>query len=101
MNKVNLFIASPALCGLILLVVSMIDLALFKDGVVPVRAMLAWELLLVLTCWALALSVFIFSLGLLFLRQWKRLAFSTLSVLAMFAFYITAGVNGAAFLNAT
>lgn len=79
----------------------MIDLALFKEGLLSVRVMLAWELLLVLTCWVLAFSVFAVSLGLLFRRQWSRAAFSVASVLAMLVFYTIAGVNGAAFLNAT
>ncbi|MDR3055045.1 MAG: hypothetical protein LBU53_06545 [Zoogloeaceae bacterium] len=101
MNEKNLFIASPALSGLILLAVSLVDLALFKNGVVSVRTILTWELLLLLACLVVAFSVFIFSIGLLFLRQWSMVIFSMLSVLVMFAFIITAGVNGAAFLNAT
>jgi hypothetical protein len=101
MRKEVFFILSPAFTGLMLFVVSQVDIVLFKRGILELRTFLAWEILLFLACLILMIAALGFSVKSVIQHKWQNATFSLLSIVVTCVFIVIAAINGAAFVNAT
>ena len=101
MNKKRLLVWIPSFIGIILLDLSQIDLYLFKQGVLDVRTILGWELVLVLSGLLSAVVISIFGIVFLFKKNWLLAFQSFISPVLVMVCFTIGGVVGAAYLNAT
>ncbi|MGO3451170.1 MAG: hypothetical protein ACTIM4_07755 [Marinomonas sp.] len=101
MNLRNLLIWSPTLIGVILLFVSRVDLYLFSSGVLDVRTMLGWELVLVLLGFISSVAVFSYGIYSLFKKHWALAVKALINPVVFLVFFAVGGAFGATYLNAT
>jgi hypothetical protein len=99
--KTGIFIWSPAFTGALLLLVSQIDLILFKAEILGVRTMLTWELVLVLVGLIGGVIVLIYGVACLFRKKWSLAMQALLSPLVFLILFGLGGSLGGAYLNAT
>ena len=98
-RKIVLFI--PAILGIVLLVVSFIDILLFNSGYTLVRAMLTRELPIVLLGFGSTGVISLYMLVLLLQRNWKAAAMACASSVIFTICFVLGGIFGGAYLNAT
>lgn len=101
MKKTDLLIWIPAVIGVLLLLVSYIDLQQLNAGNIEPRAMLGREIPFVLSGVLSSIIIGIIFLVYLFKKKWGKAIQSIFSVLLFTVCFILGGVLGAAYLNAT
>ena len=101
MKRKVLLVWLPAFIGLVLLCVSQIDLYLFKQGILGVRIILSWEVVLVVAGLISSAVVFLFGIVCLFRKTWLIALQSFVSPFLFVIFFGVGGAMGAAYLNAT
>lgn len=101
MKKTYIALFLPALLGVLLLGLVLINLSLFDAGSITVRKMLALELPIVILGLISSLVVSVVSFVWLFKKQWKLFFGSLVSVFVFLLCFTIAGSQGGAFLNAT
>ncbi len=101
LNRFNLTISLPILFGLVLLLVTKIDLHQYSVQSVDVRTMLARELPIVLIGLVISVTVLLSSFYWLIKKQWRRVFLSILSPSLFVLCFMLSGAMGGAFLNAT
>jgi hypothetical protein len=101
MNRASIIIAVPALAGIVLLGVVMIDLHQFKSGDIAVRTMLGREVPLALIgIFGSAVSL-VLSVRCAIKGQWRSVLLSTAGILLFLICFVIAGLSGGAFIYAT
>ena len=101
MPRFQLIITStPAICGLLLLATSHLDLYLFQQGAITARQAVGHEFVF-LGIGFLAITIQLLA-GLIWLiqRRWKLALVGTASSITFLILVLIAGFGGAAFLNA-
>lgn len=101
MKKTYIALFLPALFGVLLLGLALINLNLYEAGSITVRKMLALELPVVILGLISSLIVSVVSFIWLLKKQWKLFFFSLISVFVFLLCFTIAGSQGGAFLNAT
>lgn len=101
MYKMTLITWSPTFLGLVLLIVSQIDLMLFSRGVIDVRTLLSWEILIVLAGLISSVIVFVFSIIHIIKRRWGLAIQSAFNSVAFLVLFSIGGALGGAYLNVT
>jgi len=91
----------PLFCGILLLALGLLDLSLFKKGIITARMAVGIELIPFL---AGILSSFLlagFSLLWLFKKQWLNALLAVLSIISFAVLFAIAGAQGIAIIYAT
>jgi len=101
MNKSKLIIWLPVFLGVILLIVTKIDLYQFHNQSIEVRVMLSREVPIVFIGLQLSFIIFFSSIYWLIKKQWGVAVQSIISPLLFMVLFGVGGVIGGAFLNAT
>ncbi len=101
MNLKKRLIWSPTIIGIVLFVVSRIDLYLFISGVLDIKTVLGWEVVIVMLGLISSVVVFSYGIYLLIKKHWKLAMYAFISSVSFFILYGVGGVFGAAYLNAT
>lgn len=101
MNKSKLIIWLPAFLGLVLLVVTKIDLYQFNNETLEVHNMLSREIPIVFSGLFLSVAVFLSGIYWLVKKQWLTALQSALSPVIFMVCFGVGGAMGGAFLNAT
>jgi hypothetical protein len=101
MKKELFLIILPGICGLLLLVISQIDLYFFGERIITARQAVGHEIIFFLGGLCSSLILFVLSIKWLFSNRWKQALIGVTSSLSFCIFFMIAGANGAAILNAT
>ena len=101
MNLRKLLIWSPTIIGVILLIVSQVDLYLFSSGILDVKAILGWELVFVFLGLVSSVVVFLYGVNFLFKKHWILAMYAFISSISFLILFGVGGAFGAAYLNAT
>ena len=101
MNKSKLIIWSPTVLGVVLLLVTKVDLYQFQSQTIDVQGMLSRELPIVVIGLLLSAGVLLSSIYWLIKKQWLIVMQSMISPLLFLASFGIGGTVGGAFLNAT
>jgi len=96
-----ILITAPAICGVLLLATSQLDLYLFEQGVITAREAVGYELVFFVAGFVAIFVQLLFGIRWLWGKRWKPLVQSILSTITFLILFVIAGVNGAAILNAT
>ena len=99
MNKKHL-VWIPSVIGVVLILVSQLDLYLFKAGVFGVRTLLAWEIMLVLAGMISCIVSLIYGGLCLFKKRWLVAFLAVVNSLIFLVLFSLGGALGAAYLNA-
>ncbi|MEP1382380.1 MAG: hypothetical protein ABJK64_01160 [Paraglaciecola sp.] len=101
MSKSIFLIWSPALLGVLLVVVVKVDLYQFTNQSIEVQTMLSRELPIVFIGLLFSALIFISSIYRLIKKQWFRAILSVVSPIAFIILFGVGGAIGGAYLNAT
>ena len=101
MNKQKVIIWAPVALGIILLIVTKIDLYQFHNQAITARGMLAREMPIVILGLLLSAGVFLSSIYWLINKKWSTAIQAVISPLLFILFFSICGAMGGAFLNAT
>ena len=100
MNRESGIIASPLIAGLVLVVVSQVDLALFERGVIEVRTLLSWELAIVMAGLFASFVAYMYAAVCMFRNQPVIAVKSFLGATSFLVLMSIGGALGGAYLNA-
>jgi len=101
MTKQKIIIWVPVVLGIILLVVTKIDLYQFQNQSINVQGMLSREVPIVILGLLFSIGILLSSIYWLIKKQWFMAAQAVISPLLFMLFFGIGGAIGGAFLNAT
>ncbi|MGH1539636.1 MAG: hypothetical protein ACRBHB_04380 [Arenicella sp.] len=101
MSKPNIIIWAPVALGIVLLVVTKIDLYQFQNQAIDVQSMLLREIPIVILGLLLSAGVLLSSIYWFIKKQWLVAVQAIVSPLLFMLFFGIGGSMGGAFLNAT